>query len=135
MYSNSNAYWAPFIRPLFETVCESEKSTNFGSLSMKTDIIETEKSYHLYVDLPGIVKENIKLSYEDNYLRLEVKTAENENKNEYIRRERFAGSAARSYYMESIDEKAISAHFENGVLEIEVPKLKEEPKAHIVEIN
>ena len=136
MYCNSNSYWAPFVRPLYEAVRQAEEeSTNFGTLSMKTDIVEEEKSYHLYVDLPGITKENIKLSYEDNYLRLEVKTPESDKKTQFLRRERFCGEASRSYYMEGVDVQGITARFENGVLEIEVPKAKEEEKAHYVEIN
>ena len=135
MYLNSNSYLAPFIRPLYEAVRQAEESTNFGILSMKTDIVEEENAYHLYVDLPGITKENIKLSYEDSYLRLEVKTPEVDKNAQFVRRERFNGEASRSYYMEGIDEKATTAHFENGVLEIVVPKLKEEAKAHYVEIN
>jgi len=135
MNVNYNSYWAPFIRPLYEAVRQAEASTNFGTLSMKTDIVENEKSYHLSVDLPGIVKENIKLTYEDNYLRLEVNTAEPKKDTQFLRRERFCGQASRSYYMEGIDEKGITAHFENGVLEIEIPKAKEEVKTHVVEIN
>ena len=135
MNINCNSYWAPFIRPLYEAVRQAEESTNFGTLSMKTDIVETDKSYRLSVDLPGIVKENIKLTYEDNYLRLEVNTPEPKKDTQFLRRERFCGQASRAYYMEGIDEKGITAHFENGVLEIEIPKAKEEVKTHVVEIN
>ena len=134
MYCNSNTYWDSLFRPLLDAMKEGENSNNYGVLSMKTDIVEEENGYRLFVDLPGFTKENITLSYEDSYLKLEVKAAEEKEKT-FVRRERFAGTASRSYYMEGIDEKGIKAHFENGVLEIEVPKLKEEAKAHFVEIN
>jgi len=135
MICNTNTYLDPFFRPLFEVIREGEKNKSFGSFSMKTDILETENSYLLFVDLPGITKENIKLSFEDNYLRLTVNTGEADKENKYLHRERFCGEATRSYYMEGVDEKAIKAHFENGVLHIEVPKAKEETKTTTIEIN
>ena len=135
MICNTNTYLDPFFRPLFEVIREGEKNKSFGSFSMKTDILETENSYLLFVDLPGITKENIKLSFEDNYLRLTVNTGEADKENKYLHRERFCGEATRSYYMEGVDEKAIKAHFENGVLHIEVPKAKEEMKTTTIEIN
>jgi len=134
----SNSYWGNLVNPFFRAICEAEENTskNYGNLAMKTDIFENDTSYMFNVDLPGVTKENIKLSYEDNYLTLEVNTetkaAEN---NHFVRRERFSGTASRSFYLENINQEAIKAHFENGVLTIEVPKMKEEPKAHIVEIN
>lgn len=136
MNYNTNNYLDPFFRPLFEVIREGEKNNSFGYFSMKTDILETENSYLLSVDLPGITKENIKLSFEDNYLRLTVNTGEaDDNENKYLHRERFCGEATRSYYLEGVDEKAIKARFENGVLHIEVPKIKEETKTTTIEIN
>ena len=135
MICNTNAYWAPLLRPLFDAMEDAKNSTNFGTLSMKTDIIEDENAYTLLVDLPGIAKENVSLAYEDNTLTLKVKTVAEEGEIKFVRRERFAGEASRSFYIEGIDEKAIGAKLENGVLAINLPKLKEEKKAHFVEIN
>ncbi|MBQ2069858.1 MAG: Hsp20/alpha crystallin family protein [Bacilli bacterium] len=135
MYCNNNAYWAPLLRPLFDAMEDTKNAANFGTLSMKTDIIEDENAYTLLVDLPGVAKENVSLAYEDNTLTLKVKTDAETGEIKYVRRERFAGEASRSFYIEGIDEKAIGAKLENGVLAIHLPKIKEEKKAHIVEIN
>ena len=104
MICNTNAYWAPLLRPLFDAMEDAKNSTNFGTLSMKTDIIEDENAYTLIVDLPGIAKENVSLAYEDNTLTLKVKTVAEEGEIKFVRRERFAGEASRSFYIEGIDE-------------------------------
>ncbi len=132
----TNPYWGNLINPLFSAMCEDSDAGNFGNLAMKTDVFENENEYKFNVDLPGITKENIKLSYENDYLTLEVKTeTKAKEKNHFVRRERFSGTASRSFYLEGIDVTKISANFENGVLHIVVPKTKEEAKGYIVKIN
>ncbi|MFA6627498.1 MAG: Hsp20/alpha crystallin family protein [Bacilli bacterium] len=96
---------------------------------MRTDIKEDEEKYIFDVDLPGIKKEDIKISVEDGYLNIETeRTSEKEVKNEngtYLRRERRCGNLSRSYYVGDVQEDTIEAIFENGVLKINVFKQKE----------
>ena len=102
-------------------------------LDMRTDVKEEENRYVLEVELPGIDKKNISLSFKDGYLTLEAKTESSEKeagKDCYLHRERWEGSAQRTYYLGEIDEKAINASFKNGVLFIDVPK-----KEKVVEEN
>lgn len=92
---------------------------------MRTDIKEVEKGYELDIDVPGYGKEDIKISLEKGYLTVEAKKeAENEEKNgHFIRRERFLGSAARSFYVgEDIAEKDIKANYDKGILTLFIPK-------------
>ncbi len=100
-------------------------------LSLRTDLVENENDYLFKVDLPGVKKEDIKINVKNNYLTLEVEKKEEleeENKN-YLRKERFYGSASRSYYVGNINIDDLKATFENGVLEITVPKeVKQETK-------
>ncbi|MDY0063743.1 MAG: Hsp20/alpha crystallin family protein [Bacilli bacterium] len=105
---------------------------------MRTDIKEEEEKYIFEVDIPGFVKEDIKISFEDGYLTIEAKKEEKkEEKDEkgyYIRRERNYGSCSRSFYVGDVDENAIVANYQNGILNIDVPKLvkvKEESKKYI----
>ena len=91
---------------------------------MKTDIVETDNQYILKMELAGYSKENVKLSLDDGYLTVEASNSSehNEENNKVVHRERFYGSQSRSFYVGNIDQSQISANFNNGILEIAVPK-------------
>ncbi|NLL78587.1 MAG: Hsp20/alpha crystallin family protein [Clostridiales bacterium] len=94
---------------------------------MKTDIRETDSAYELDVDLPGFKKNEISAKLENGYLTIEAsKGLEKEEKGEdgkYIRKERYTGQCARSFYVgEDVTQEDISARFEDGILKLNVPK-------------
>lgn len=99
-----------------------------ASRIMKTDIRETDTSFELDIDLPGFKKEDIQAHLKDGYLTISAqKGLERDQKEEktgrYIRRERYSGSCSRSFYVgENVTEEDIQAKFENGILQISVPK-------------
>lgn len=98
---------------------------------MKTDIREDDKSYLLEVDLPGYSKDDIKIDITDGYLTINAKVEKenNDEKKNYVRRERFTGEVSRSFYVgEDIKEDEVKANFKNGILTLEVPKLSLEDK-------
>ena len=99
---------------------------------MRTDIRELEGAYELMMDLPGFAKEDVKAELKDGYLtvRAESKQESGEEKDGYIKKERFCGSCSRSFYVgEELTKEDIKARFENGVLVIDVPK--KEPQAQV----
>ena len=104
------------------------------SKCMKTDIKEHDDNYELIVDLPGFSKDNINISIENGYLEISAKTTSDKEENEkgkYLRRERFEGEYRRSFYIgDNITEDEIKASFKNGILKINVPKVKENPKTN-----
>ena len=105
------------------------KDRNFNL--MKTDIREDDKSYLLEVDLPGYSKDDIKIDITDGYLTINAKVEKenNDEKKNYVRRERFTGEVSRSFYVgEDIKEEEVKASFKNGILTLEVPKLSLEDK-------
>ncbi len=112
------------------------KSCN-RALEMRTDIKEFEDHYEANIDLPGVNKEDLDLSYEDGYLSLKAEVNKeveaSQDKGTYVHRERFTGSVSRSFYVGEIDEQGIKAKLDNGILNIYLPKLvaKEEPKRSI----
>ncbi len=72
-------------------------------------------------------KENVKAELKDGYLTISaVSAAQNDEKNSdgvYIRRERYAGSSSRSFYVgEDVKQEDIKARFEDGTLKLQVPK-------------
>lgn len=105
----------------------------FSNKALKTDIVETETSYVLKVDLPGVDKKDVNLDFNNQYLTLSVnQEEEKEDKNQhYIRKERSRYSYSRSYYLDKADETNIKAKLDNGILTITVGKNEEDIKKAI----
>lgn len=92
--------------------------------TMRTDIKETENDYELYIDIPGFKKEEIDVELNKGYLTIKADKNQTEETtdNGYIRKERNI-SVCRSYYVgEKIKQDEIKAKYENGVLNLVVPK-------------
>lgn len=111
---------------LFDDFFSSDSHSRVFNL-LRTDIKEDDDKYLLSVDIPGVKKEDIKLSYSDNYLKISFKIKENndeENKDKvkFIKKERYVGSYSRSYFIPNIDANSINASYNDGVLNVELYK-------------
>ena len=94
---------------------------------MKTDVRETESTYELDVDLPGFKKDEVKIELKDGYLTISAAKGldkdQKDKKGRYIRQERYAGQMSRSFYVgEQVRPEDLHAKFEDGILQITVPK-------------
>ena len=94
---------------------------------MKTDIREHDAGYELDIDLPGFKKDEIKAELENGYLTISATKGANndeqDKKGKYIRRERYAGTMQRSFYVgDDVTQEDIKAKFENGILRLSIPK-------------
>ena len=94
---------------------------------MKTDIRETDDAFQLDVDLPGFKKDEIHVELENGYLTISAEKGldkdESDKEGRYIRQERYAGAMSRSFYVgENLTVDDMKAKFENGILQISVPK-------------
>ena len=99
---------------------------------MKTDIRETDGSYELDVDLPGFKKDEIKVQLKDGYLTLAAAKGldkdEKDKEGNYIRRERYAGTLSRSFYVgEDVTQEDIKGEYKHGMLKLFVPKKEAKP--------
>ncbi|CBL46703.1 Probable small heat shock protein [gamma proteobacterium HdN1] len=93
-----------------------------------TDISENANSYTISAELPGIKKEDIKVSLHDGVLSIEAESrSEHEEKGEkQIRTERRYGKFVRRFSLgPNVDEQNVDAKFENGVLKLAIAKQKE----------
>lgn len=89
------------------------------------DITENEKEYRILMDMPGMDKNDIKVSIQESKVSVqgERKTEENEEKADFIRQERYYGSFYRSFKLpEKVKEDDIKASFKEGVLKLLIPK-------------
>ena len=110
---------------------------------MKTDVKETDSGYEVDIDLPGFKKDEIQMQLENGYLTVSAaKGLNKDEKNEdgrYVRRERYAGSVSRSFYVgENVTEKDIHPKYENGILSFKMPKDDKktvEEKKHYIAIE
>jgi HSP20 family protein len=107
--------------------------------SIDLDIIEEQDQYILKADLPGVKKEDIKVSLEDNVLSIQA-----ERKSEAVTQERQVHRIERTYgrYQRSlnlganVDASKIKANYKDGVLELSVPKAEEvKPKTVDIQVS
>ena len=106
---------------------------------MKTDVKELDNGYEIMVDLPGFKKDEVNVELENGYLTISASKGldkdEEDKKGKYIRKERYAGSMSRSFYVgDGITEDDIKAKYENGILKLSIPKKEAkavEQKKHI----
>lgn len=94
-----------------------------GTWAPAVDVIETEDAYHLFVELPGVLKEDIQLNIRDRRLELTGRRQTlGENRN-FLRMERSYGPFRRTFDLGApVEEGSVTADFEAGILRIQVPK-------------
>ena len=91
------------------------------------NVSETDELFSLEIAVPGLKKEEIDLKIEDETLIISAK--KEETKENYTRREfNFNNFERRFQLNETIDAENINANFEDGILNIVLPKLVEETK-------
>ena len=116
-------------------------SMNNGYNLMKTDVREKNGLYLLDMEIPGVKKEDIKISLFNGNLTVEAsRSSHNEETDEagkVIRQERFSGTTSRTFYVGTAIEQAdVKVSYDGGVLHIELPteKQKEADTKKFIEI-
>ena len=101
------------------------------------DLVEEDEHLVLRADLPGLTEDDVNVEVKDGVLTVsgERRAEEKTEEKGYHRIERSYGSFSRSLSIpEGIDPEQVSAEFDNGVLEVRIPK-PEERKPHRVQIG
>lgn len=115
-------------RKMNEIVGELEKGVNFetGTFIPRVDITESDSKIYVHAELPGLAKENVKISVnEDRLLTIkgEKKVDETIREKNFIRTERSFGSFMRTFLLpENVNINSVDAKYENGVLELTIDK-------------
>ena len=99
---------------------------------MKTDVKDTEDGYEVDIDLPGFKKDEITMKLENGTLTVSAAKGldkdEEQKDKKYVRRERYAGSLSRSFFVgKHVTAEDVHPKYENGILSFKVPKEDQKP--------
>ena len=103
----------------------------------RVDIAESDKEFMIKVEIPEVKKEDIRIAVNNGFLTIRGhrKKEEEEKGKKFHRVERYYGSFSRSFMLpDNIDETKIEASFEDGILNLQVPKT-EEAKQRTIEVK
>ena len=122
--------WMDFPFNRFDREFWGRKNPLYGKHAknmMKTDIREHDEGYELDVDLPGFKKDEISVQLDNGYLTISAAKGldkdEQDKKGKYIRKERYAGTMQRSFYIgDAVTQEDVKAKFEDGILKLSLPK-------------
>ena len=133
---NLDNIFEDFFRPLNA----QSKDANGGSLVPAIDLHESEDSYTVRAEIPGVKKEDIDITVHDGLLTINAESRyhhENKEEGRIIHQERRYGKYVRSVRLgKDVDESNVKANYKDGVLELELPKLEEvKPKKIEIEVN
>jgi HSP20 family protein len=122
-----NGFW----RQPFRSLAAFERSWPKFDAAPAVDVAETDKSYEITAELPGMDEKNIEVNLANDgiTIRGEKKEETEEKKKGYSISERRYGSFERYFAVpEGVDANKIEATFKNGVLKLTLPKTVEAQK-------
>lgn len=106
----------------------------YDNWSPRVDITESENTFTVVADLPGVKPEDVEVSLHNNVLTIrgERESEQSDESGNVRRRERFQGTFLRQFTLpEHVDEDGIAAKANNGVLTISIPKAKRSKQVSI----
>jgi HSP20 family protein len=105
-------------------------SDAMGSTGFRVDIREKDNSYIMSAELPGVPMDKINLSVNDDMLTIsaDIDTQKEDDQGSYYYCERRSGHVERSFNLENIDQDQIKASYENGILNLTLPKRQPMPE-------
>ena len=125
-----------FARPM-STRQNGKEALIVADWTPQVDISEADHEYVITAELPGLKKEDVKITLEDGVLTLqgERKQEKEEKGTRYHRVERAYGSFVRSFTMpDVIDDAKVATEFKDGILSIRLPK-SEKAKPKVIEVK
>jgi HSP20 family protein len=124
-------------RELYSPPAGSEEALTTTGFAPPVDIYEDEHNITLKIEVPGIDERNVDVRIENNTLTVhgERKLEKEEKEENYRRVERQYGSFTRSFTLpSSVDPEQVSAHYDKGMLKINLAK-KAEAKPKLIKVN
>ncbi|REE00549.1 Hsp20/alpha crystallin family protein [Marinoscillum furvescens] len=124
---NTNGYRPATFNSFFDRFFNDElfDSKSTASFTPQVDVAESDKAFEIQFHIPGVKKNDIKIDVDDDRLTVsgERKIANEKNDKNYHSVESYYGTFSRSFYLpDSVNSDKIDASYEDGVLNIVVPK-------------
>ncbi len=127
------------IQQYFDDFSSMKSSFNTEDFSPKIDISEKGNQLIIDAEVPGVKKEDLKITLQDNILTIEgeKKNVSEESGEKYYRTERSYGSFKKSFTLpEDVDSEKVDAKFNNGILSIALNKVEvKKPVEKIIEVK
>ncbi|SOZ40921.1 Hsp20/alpha crystallin family protein [Cupriavidus neocaledonicus] len=136
--SNIRRYDPFSIEPLGDMLQGMFRNLRLGAeadLPFKVDVTESDASYAITADLPGVKKEDINVSVDRGTVMITAKlekASEVKEGDRVIRQERYSGAMQRAFTLDgNIDTDNIDASFQDGVLRVVLPKKEASPQQRV----
>lgn len=112
---------------LFKNFASGQLSADSsGEARIRLDVSETEEAYAVRAEMPGIKKEDVKITIDGNKVSIRAESRSETEQKEgetVLRRERFYGVQSRSFALANeIDDSTATAKYEDGILILHLPK-------------
>lgn len=133
-YSRPNSLMSKRFSDIMDEFFNDAVNNRRDSFVPSIDISESEDQFLISAELPGMKKEDINISLENNRLSISgERSFEKEDKGKkYHRVETSYGSFERSFQLpDNIDEESIKANYDNGLLNISIDKSEDKVKKQI----
>lgn len=115
--------WSDFDALLNQVLAPTVARTVRG-VRAPLSVWETDEAYHVELDVPGVGKSDIELTFEDGTLQIVAERKEPEEDRNGLHEERVYGTVNRSLSLsESVDPDSIAAELTNGLLHVTVAKV------------
>ena len=119
-----------FKDPLFDVFDKVFETSYVGTSVPQVNISKSENDYKILMSVPGLTKEDIKITTKDNVLTISFEKEEKTDKT------RFVSSFRKSYTLpDDVKEKDIVGKVENGILELILPKDKKKSLERLISLN
>lgn len=137
-YPSTNDVFGPIFQDLFRPLARSSEGRAILR-APEADVLETEREILVMMDVPGSTPDQIEIVLENNVLTVNGErrppTSQENEKAAFHLAERRYGQFSRSFILpRDVDQEAIQANFENGVLTVTVPK-SEKARRRRIEIQ
>ena len=136
---NANDYVPTSFSSMIDRFFNDSLTRSGGSSFVpKVDIIENENSYELHVAAPGVSKDDFNIELKDNFITVsgERKISNEKKDKNYHSIETNYGAFSRSFSLpENVDSSKIDAKYNNGILELTIPKDEKKALKTTIKVN
>ena len=119
----ADSYWGDGFLNAFFRMADMPRDT------FRVDIRDEGEHYLLLAEMPGVDPREIDVSVEQGMLTISARTSDASGGPETVYRERHAGQMRRTFSLEHVDEEAVTARSQHGLLVVTLPKRREETHA------